>query len=98
VGVWLAAHGVHPVVASGKALSQEIVFLVVLLAIALRGPNTLQLLSRYDPALGAPRPDQNKRPILMWSPSPGWAAGTAVIAAAGILSLGQLSEFLYWQF
>jgi hypothetical protein len=89
---------VHPAVASGKALSQEIVFLAVLLAIALRAPNTLQLLSRYDPALGAPRPDPKNRLSLLWSPSPAWAAGTAVIAAAGILSLGQLSEFLYWQF
>jgi D-alanyl-lipoteichoic acid acyltransferase DltB (MBOAT superfamily) len=98
VGAWLAGHGVHPAIASGKAFSQEILFLGILLAIALRAPNTMQLLSRYDPALGAPRPNPNKRLSLSWSPSPGWAVGTAVIAAAGILSLGQLSEFLYWQF
>jgi alginate O-acetyltransferase complex protein AlgI len=97
-GMWLAAHGVHPANVSGKALSQEIVFLAVLLALALRAPNTLQLLSRYDPALGAPRPNPNKQPGWLWSPSPAWAVGTAVIAAGGILSLGQLSEFFYWQF
>jgi hypothetical protein len=27
-----------------------------------------------------------------------WAIGIAAVAAAGILSLGELSEFLYWQF
>lgn len=98
LGAWLTAHGLHPVMASGKAFSQEVVFLVVLLAIALRAPNTLQLLSGYDPGLGAPRANPNKPLALLWSPSPAWAVGTAVIAAAGILSLGQLSEFLYWQF
>jgi len=97
-GVWLAAQGVHSAMTSGKALTQEIVFLAILLAIALCAPNTLQLLSRYEPALGSPRPSPNKPAGLSWSPSPAWAMGTAVIAAAGILSLGQLSEFLYWQF
>jgi hypothetical protein len=33
-----------------------------------------------------------------WTPSPAWAVGLACVAAAGILSLGELSEFLYWQF
>jgi hypothetical protein len=33
-----------------------------------------------------------------WNPTGYWAYGLAAISAAGILSLGQLSEFLYWQF
>jgi hypothetical protein len=46
-----------------------------------------------------PPKDQPTRPrMLLWSPSPAWALGLAAIAVTGILSLGQLSEFLYWQF
>jgi hypothetical protein len=33
-----------------------------------------------------------------WRPNAAWAIGMACIALAGILSLGELSEFLYWQF
>jgi len=33
-----------------------------------------------------------------WTASAPWAVGMAGVAAFGLLSLGQLSEFLYWQF
>jgi alginate O-acetyltransferase complex protein AlgI len=64
-------------------------------------PNSLQMLSRYEPALGVrPRPDQpsNLFARIAWRPSLGWAVGMSVVSALGILSLGQLSTFLYWQF
>ena len=35
---------------------------------------------------------------LLWRPSVAWAIGIALVAAVSILSLGQPTEFLYWQF
>ena len=70
------------------------------MAIALGLPNTLQILARYEPAIGV-RPARQEPwmvRVAQWRPSGYWAYGLAAISAAGILSLGQLSEFLYWQF
>lgn len=94
------AIGTVPVWASGRDLVDALLWTAALLAIALLTPNTLQMLARYEPALGVkPRPgDPEPGGVLAWKPSAAWAIGLSVIAAAGILSLGQLSEFLYWQF
>jgi hypothetical protein len=35
---------------------------------------------------------------LTWRPTQTWAVGLACVALAGILSLGELHEFLYWRF
>lgn len=97
---WLTAHGIQPEFSGGKILLQEGLLIAALLVIALGLPNTLQILAKYEPALGVkpPKDQREHSRTLSWSPSPKWAVELAVIAAAGILSLGQLSEFLYWQF
>ena len=74
--------------------------LAILLFIALVPPNTLQILVRFEPALGfrppaAPNPLER---VLVWSPSMRWVAGVAAVGTFAILSLSALSEFLYWQF
>jgi hypothetical protein len=50
--------------------------------------------------LGAPR--RLTLPVvtsaLRWRPSVAWAWGLGVLLAGCILSLSNLSEFLYWQF
>ena len=64
-------------------------------------PNTLQILSRFEPALGwesAPSHSVLSGWRLIWQPSLLWATAVAVILAVGILNLGGNSEFLYWQF
>jgi alginate O-acetyltransferase complex protein AlgI len=64
-------------------------------------PNTLQILSRFEPALGwkpTPLDSVVSKMHLMWQPSLVWAAVIAAILAVGILKLGGNSEFLYWQF
>ena len=92
--------GVHPAWTSGSVLLEATVRIGVLLAIALAMPNTLEILAPYEPALGV-KPAK-VRPLLVralaWTPDRIWAIGLAGIALAGILSLGELSEFLYWQF
>jgi D-alanyl-lipoteichoic acid acyltransferase DltB (MBOAT superfamily) len=69
--------------------------------IALVCPNTLQILSRYEPALGwkpSPQDGATAKTSLLWTPSLAWLVAVSIIAAIGILYLGGQSEFLYWQF
>ena len=63
-------------------------------------PNTLELLAAYEPALGV-KPAKARGRLLRWAawqPNQAWAAGLACVAMAGILSLGGLHAFIYWQF
>jgi alginate O-acetyltransferase complex protein AlgI len=69
--------------------------------IALLCPNTLEILSRYEPAWGwKPRlhEDTIAKPRVRWIPSLAWAVGVSMIATLAILYLGGRHEFLYWQF
>ena len=68
--------------------------------IALALPNTLQFLSRYEPALGVKAPDAEPAAWarLAWSASLIWAIGVSILAAVAVYRLGGNSEFLYWQF
>jgi hypothetical protein len=77
------------------------IWILVLGFIALALPNTLQVLSRYEPALGVkPIPSSGGFGAgrFAWKPSVAWAIAVTVVAAIGILHLGGNSEFLYWQF
>jgi alginate O-acetyltransferase complex protein AlgI len=97
---FLGAIGVQPDSSSGARIMEGTLRVMVLLLIALGLPNTLQILAEYEPALGV-RPATRESSLvrsLRWSPSRSWAVGLAAISAAGVLSLGQLSEFIYWQF
>jgi len=72
----------------------------VMLGIAWFCPNSAQLLSRYEPALGVrPVPPDDARLLRwQWRPSLQWAAMVSAVAFAAVLRLGGPSEFLYWQF
>jgi alginate O-acetyltransferase complex protein AlgI len=96
----LTSLGVHSAWTSGSLLMNATIRIALLLAIALLLPNTLQMLAAFEPALGI-KPDKTQSSserLLTWRPNRTWAIGLAFVAFAGILSLGQLSEFLYWQF
>lgn len=74
--------------------------ITLLLAIALLMPKTLQILAAYEPALGV-KPDKTSSRLqraFALTLSPSWAIGLACIALAGVLTLGEFSAFLYWQF
>ncbi len=92
---WLASLGVQADFAGGKTVLMALAWIAVLLAIAWGSPNTMRLLADYGPALGI-RPKDRRGPA--WRPGAAWAIGLGVVGAIGFLSLGQLSEFLYWQF
>jgi alginate O-acetyltransferase complex protein AlgI len=96
----LASLGIHPAWTSGTLLVEAFARIAILLFIALALPNTLEILAPFEPALGV-KPAKAP-PLLLrsltWRPSGGWAVGLACVALVGLLSLGELSEFLYWQF
>ena len=100
VGDWLTSAGVHPTWTSGSLLIAAMLRIGLLLAIALLLPNTLEMLATVEPALGV-KPAKTRSRLLValtWAPNRLWAFSLACCALASILSLGELSEFLYWQF
>jgi len=75
-------------------------WIIIMMFVALACPNTLQILARYEPALGV-KPHLFNRAGLKaaeWSTSVAWTIGISAITVISILSLGSKSEFLYWQF
>ena len=100
LGAHLQSVGIAAINAPGGSFLKMAAWLLVLLVIALVPPNTLQMLANYEPALGFKlrAKDTFALRLLSWRPSPGWAIGIAAISVLGVLSLGQLSTFLYWQF
>jgi alginate O-acetyltransferase complex protein AlgI len=98
-------HGIG-VIAAESLSSQDFVktaiWICVLMFVALACPNTLQILARYEPALGViPQSTKlaiGRMKIVEWGPSLPWAIAVSVIAGIAIVSIGGPSEFLYWQF
>lgn len=83
-----------------REFGMMVIWIFVLMSAALLFPNTLEILDRYEPALGVkPRNTgffiQEK---IKWSASLPWAIMVSIATAIGILSLSGPSEFLYWQF
>ncbi len=101
VAAWLHNIGITEIWWSGYGFMMTMIWTLFLLAVAFIPPNTLQIMGRYEPAIGIkvkPADKGGVTPRVSWHPSTGWAMGMAVVAAVGILALGKLSEFLYWQF
>jgi alginate O-acetyltransferase complex protein AlgI len=96
-------HGLGVIAAQSwtfRDFSQLGIWIFVLMFVALACPNTLQMLSRYEPALGV-KPQQTEQGIarlLQWNASLPWALAVSGIAAIAIASISGPSEFLYWQF
>jgi hypothetical protein len=59
-------------------------------------PNTQQIMANFKPALHMPKGDGAKR--LLWQPSYTWLVASVVCAVFSILSISELSEFIYFQF
>jgi len=101
LAAWLDSLGVIRDPGNDWDFIKMTIWIPVLTFIALFCPNTLQVLARYEPALGV-KPSPSDAAVagrkIEWSPSLAWAFAASVIAGIGILSLGGKSEFLYWQF
>jgi D-alanyl-lipoteichoic acid acyltransferase DltB (MBOAT superfamily) len=88
-------------VGTGGELVRTATWIVALLLIALRLPNSLQLMAHYEPAIGVHpgKGDQNRlASLLAWRPTLPWSIGISAVAVASVIRLGGKSEFLYWQF
>jgi D-alanyl-lipoteichoic acid acyltransferase DltB (MBOAT superfamily) len=83
-----------------RDFAQLAIWISVQMFIALACPNTLQILSQYEPALGVkPRPAKlGIGRLLEWNASLPWAIAVSGITAITIVSIRGPSEFLYWQF
>lgn len=87
----VGANGFGVPIAHSTLLHLLILFVVIWFA-----PNTQQIMSRYEPALG--RVTLNPYRLLNWAPSLQWGMITGVLMLVGILALGGTTEFLYFQF
>jgi alginate O-acetyltransferase complex protein AlgI len=100
---WLHRGGVTSMnlqIWGGQEFVRAVMWIFVSMLIALICPNTLQILARYEPALGV-TPNANEHAggrIIRWNASLPWAIAMSIVGAIAILSLSAPSEFLYWQF
>jgi alginate O-acetyltransferase complex protein AlgI len=103
LAVWLHRAGVasvSPEIWSGREFGTMVMWIISLMVIVLAFPNTLQLLARYEPALGIKPPNTavTGGRHIEWNASLAWAIGVSVLLAIGVASIGGYSEFIYWQF
>jgi alginate O-acetyltransferase complex protein AlgI len=102
VAGWLHRGGVASVDSefwSGQQFTRMVMWIFALMLIALACPNTLQILARYEPALGVkPLTSNFAGRRIEWNPCLPWAIGMSIVTAIGIFFVGGESEFLYWQF
>jgi hypothetical protein len=97
VGAWLITHGVVFSETRGLVRSGLINWIVILLAVVWFAPNTQQIMSRAQPALGVPPNDDAAR-WLRWRPATWLAVPCAALALLIVVNLHKKSEFLYFQF
>jgi D-alanyl-lipoteichoic acid acyltransferase DltB (MBOAT superfamily) len=113
VGGMIGLHGALPpeilvAAAPGTALELPIfaAWIVLLLAITLIPPNTLEIMRDWEPAITMPAAQPSGR-LDLWrgltarltlSLSPAWACATAALLTMGVLGVNRVSEFLYWKF
>ena len=91
----LAGLGVRFEAGDGVAFIRMSLWILGLAGIAFFFPNTQEIMRRYRPALDLGRV---RRGRWDWRPSLGWAAASAFLLALGVLSLPEVSVFLYFQF
>ena len=98
-GQWLAAQGVEFQNLPTFGGSGQINFILVCSIIVWAMPNTQQIMAAWKPALNLP-PDTfvSTGRWWAWKPGPAWLLATVVAAAAAILNISELSEFIYFQF
>lgn len=101
MGNWLAGLGVASAFGGGAALVTNYLWVFSAGLFALVLPNVAQIFNQYGPVLyESPKSFTSFRQgrILSWSYNNRWAMAISIAFLAGILTLSQVSEFLYFQF
>lgn len=70
--------------------------LVILFMIVWFAPNTQQIMTKYEPALG--QPINNPYSWLIWKPNLMWAIALGLMGGLAFMEVGSSGEFLYFQF
>lgn len=95
---WLLEHGV---VFAGTPHAQDfrqLAWTLILLGICWFCPNTEQVFATYRPSLDSFRGMPPKTTRWQWRPTPAWALACLCAGFWAILSISELSEFIYFQF
>lgn len=101
VGSLLRELGVEPAQGGGAVLVANYAWVLLAAAIALALPNLPQIFYRHGPGLyenDKVFSDIRTSRLMTWGYSNRWALVAAMAGVAGILTLQQVSEFLYFQF
>lgn len=94
-GLELQAAGVVGDAFSGANFTSAMLWSLMLLLIALLAPNSLQLMAKFEPALGMKSVAGGRWQARL---DARWASVFGLVLLVGLMSLNQVSEFLYWQF
>ncbi len=79
--------------------SDQLQYAFAALLICLAMPNTQEWLGRYRPGLNIDwRRSHTLLGRLMWRPTAPWWAVTLALLTYAVLTFGDTSEFIYWQF
>jgi alginate O-acetyltransferase complex protein AlgI len=100
-GEQLSALGVVPGYGGGAVLVSNYLWIVLAAFIALVLPNVAQIFYPHDPVLyenNSVFRNIRRSRLLRWDYNKRWALAVALAGLAGILTLQQVSEFLYFQF
>lgn len=97
----IVAMGIVPVLGGGSMILNNYIWVLFSAVIAFTLPNVAQIFHRFDPALY--ENDNVFKSIrgvslMTWNYNNRWAIAVALAGVAGVLTLQQVSEFLYFQF
>lgn len=101
LGHWLTQMGIGATHGGGAQFVANYIWVAFTALFAFALPNVAQIFHRYEPVLyenekvfGALR----TRSFLVWDYNYRWVVAVAIAGVAGLLTLQQVSEFLYFQF
>tara|TARA_R110002110_G_scaffold91264_1_gene237362 strand:- start:12218 stop:13771 length:1554 start_codon:yes stop_codon:yes gene_type:complete len=97
----LAELGIEPANGGGAIFIANYVWILAAAVVAFFMPNVAQIFHRYDPVLyesARSFHDQRSSAFWTWDYSRPWALVVSIAFLAGVLTLMQVSEFLYFQF
>ncbi len=100
LGLSLSAMNVASNLPNYVNLRDLFIWLFVAGSIALLLPNTLQIMDRFEPAIGIKASENSNflRFRICWNASPIWTIIIGIVAFTAIANIGGYTEFLYWQF
>jgi alginate O-acetyltransferase complex protein AlgI len=101
IGAQLSAVGFVPVHGGGAVIVSNYVWVLMAALIALLLPNVAQIFCQHEPVLyenDKAFRDVRGNSLMNWNYNNRWAMAVAIAAIGGILTLQQVSEFLYFQF